>query len=235
MRRKLIALLLASTLAAQEKAPAIVLLGETRSAECALTKDLTVFEVMARGGWQPAADISNVVMVRFTDGALLVMRVDIRKMITTGRMEENLVVRDGDIVFVPKRDEAKDKDIVDVALLAVVAARKLETSQRALIAGYRLLHGAKVEAQVQLAMQLGQMGKGAAAAVPDLLKALALDARVAREAVTALGMIGPAAKDTVPALRELAHSKDEQLRVRAAAALRQIDVGEKGKGRDGRG
>jgi hypothetical protein len=232
-RRSIAAVVLfAAGLAAQqqEKAPVIFLLGATRSAECALTKDLTVFEVMARGGWQPAGDLSIVVLVRFADGVLRVTRVDIRKMITTGRIEENFVVHDGDLLFVQKRDEGKDKDVVDVALLAVVAARKLEASQRALIAGYRLLHGAKVEAQLRLAMQLGQLGKDAAAAVPDLVKALALDARVAREAVTALGMIGPAAKEAVPALRDLAQSKDEQLRVRAAAALRQIEVVEKGNG-----
>ena len=45
---------------------------------------------------------------------------------------------------------------------------------------------------------------------------------VAREAVTALGMIGPAAKDAIPALEKLTDHKDKQIVERAKVALRQI-------------
>ena len=48
------------------------------------------------------------------------------------------------------------------------------------------------------------------------------DMRVVQEAVTALGMIGPAAKDAIPTLKQLAEHADPQIAERAKAALRQM-------------
>ena len=45
---------------------------------------------------------------------------------------------------------------------------------------------------------------------------------VARDAITALGMIGPAAKDAIPTLEKLAEHDDAQIAARAKAALRQV-------------
>ena len=42
------------------------------------------------------------------------------------------------------------------------------------------------------------------------------------EAITAMGMIGPAAKDAIPALEVLAENEDRQIAARAKAALRQV-------------
>ena len=42
------------------------------------------------------------------------------------------------------------------------------------------------------------------------------------EAITALGMIGPAAKDAIPTLEKLTEHDDPQISERAKAALRQV-------------
>ena len=72
-------------------------------------------------------------------------------------------------------------------------------------------------------MELGRHGPQAAVAVPALVKGLEdKSLPVAREAVTALGMIGPSAKDAIPAMEKLVGHEDKQIRERQKAALRQI-------------
>jgi HEAT repeat protein len=67
------------------------------------------------------------------------------------------------------------------------------------------------------ARELGKLQEQAAAAVPDLVRALAdADPFVARDASEALGKIGPAA---VPALRGALHSAEPRVRIRALQAL----------------
>ena len=60
--------------------------------------------------------------------------------------------------------------------------------------------------------------------VPTLVRTLEdpLDLVILREAITALGMIGPAAKDAIPTLEKLAEHHDPQIAERAKAALRQV-------------
>ena len=48
------------------------------------------------------------------------------------------------------------------------------------------------------------------------------DMRVVQEAITALGMIGPAAKDAIPPLEKLTQHDDPQIVERANAALSQV-------------
>ncbi len=68
-------------------------------------------------------------------------------------------------------------------------------------------------------MALGRIGTG----VAELRKALKdKDQAVVREAITALGMIGPAAKDAIPTLEKLAEHADPQIAERAKAALRPV-------------
>lgn len=215
---------LALAAAAQEpETPPITCLGACAVETMPHSEDLTVFEAVSRAKCEEGAELADVVMLRFAAGELLVMRVDVRRMMATGVMKTNFVLRPGDILYLPRRAELKRRNAIDCALLAVAAA-KHDRGRMAQILGYRLVHTAVVEAQQQLAMQLGQIGAEAAPAVPQLLAALAFDALAAREAATALGMIGPAAKAAVPALRALATAKDVQLRARAAAALRQIEA-----------
>ena len=48
------------------------------------------------------------------------------------------------------------------------------------------------------------------------------DVRVVQVAITALGMIGPAAKEAIPTLEKLMEHEDPHIVERAKAALRQI-------------
>ena len=70
---------------------------------------------------------------------------------------------------------------------------------------------------------LGQAGH-ATGAVPYLLEILEGDgdARLLAEVITALGMIGPSAKDAIPTLENLTEHRDPQIAERAKAALRQV-------------
>ena len=45
---------------------------------------------------------------------------------------------------------------------------------------------------------------------------------VVRETITALGMVGPTAKDAIPTLEKLTEHDDPQIAERAKAALRQV-------------
>ena len=72
-------------------------------------------------------------------------------------------------------------------------------------------------------MAMGRFGPQAAPAVNDLLLALwDEDIAVIREVVTALGMIGPEARDALPTLENLVEHEDRQIAARAKAALRRI-------------
>ena len=74
------------------------------------------------------------------------------------------------------------------------------------------------------AMALGRFGAAAAEAVPYLVAAVRRDlgSPTSLEAITTLGMIGPAAKDAIPTLEKLTEHADPQIAERAKAALRQV-------------
>ena len=76
---------------------------------------------------------------------------------------------------------------------------------------------------MQATMALGARTEEAVHAVPALIKVTDdSEAAVVREAITALGMIGPAAKEAIPTLEKLAEHDDRQIAERAKAALRQV-------------
>ena len=71
--------------------------------------------------------------------------------------------------------------------------------------------------------RLGQLQCDAARCGRALLEVLTdPNPYVVREALTALGMIGPAAKEAIPALEKLTNHEDKQIAERAKAALKQI-------------
>ena len=73
------------------------------------------------------------------------------------------------------------------------------------------------------AMMLGRFGADAVGAVPQLIDALDdKNQAVVGQAVVALGMIGPKAKDAVPHLERLATSRDKGIAAMTRAALKQI-------------
>jgi HEAT repeat protein len=55
-----------------------------------------------------------------------------------------------------------------------------------------------------------------------------LELPIVRDAVTALGTMGAAAKTALPALERLRRHRDSDLRARAAVAIRQIEAGGNG-------
>lgn len=73
------------------------------------------------------------------------------------------------------------------------------------------------------AMALGRFGERAAIAATELAQRLTDLPPVAREAATALGMIGPSASAAHPHLVTATASADEQLAARARHALRQLE------------
>jgi len=57
-----------------------------------------------------------------------------------------------------------------------------------------------------------------------LIGALACEPAIAREAATALGTMGAAAKAALPALERLRDRREKDLRARVAVAIRQIEA-----------
>ncbi len=55
----------------------------------------------------------------------------------------------------------------------------------------------------------------------DVVMVASSDGRLLQETVTALGMIGPSAKEAIPTLEALTEHEDRQIVERATAALRQ--------------
>ncbi len=85
------------------------------------------------------------------------------------------------------------------------------------------LHEGDSEARVHAALFLGQLQEIPGIVVPHLLAELPVGhPRLVQEIITALGMIGPAAKDAIPTLEKLTEHDDPQIAERAKAALRQV-------------
>lgn len=117
--------------------------------------------------------------------------------------------------------EAPPFDQPDVAELLVTVAPDDPRVLPALV--FRLARAREAAARLAAAVALGELGEKSRDAVPALVVATAdPSGEVAREAITALGMIGPGAADAILTLQALAGSDDEPMRRRAAAALRQI-------------
>jgi hypothetical protein len=109
--------------------------------------------------------------------------------------------------------------------LARAVVRQAPDAPEATSALAVLIYHFDVDVRLQAAMQMGQTpGSDPATSVAALQLALTDGSvHVRREAVTALGMIGPAAVDALPALQTLATDPDVQIRGRAAAAVHAID------------
>ncbi len=89
--------------------------------------------------------------------------------------------------------------------------------------GYLAAHHYDPRVRSKSALSAGYFGSAGESSVPFLLTALSdVDEIVVHEAITALGMIGPAAKDAIPTLEKLTEHDDPQIAERAKAALRQV-------------
>jgi hypothetical protein len=100
----------------------------------------------------------------------------------------------------------------------------------ALAVAHRLLHDPDIDERMDAAMALGRFGEEAAEARLLLVEALGdQELRVVREVITALGMLGRAGRDGLPALQELTATDDPQIAERAKAAIRLIGRGDPGE------
>jgi HEAT repeat protein len=109
-------------------------------------------------------------------------------------------------------------------------AQLLETPHlERVVAGLRqMVEAREVSVRKEALATLRCLGRGAEAAVPDLLTALRDEDREVRYgAAAALGRIGPAARRSVPALLEALAGKDEHLQAVAADTLGVLKVPEK--------
>jgi len=91
----------------------------------------------------------------------------------------------------------------------------------------RLALHAKVEDLRDEAMNaLGEIGPAAVAAVPHLIRALDKETKLRWRVAFTLGMIGPQAKDALPALRRYQHDKDQTTTLFVGNAITSLSAGE---------
>jgi hypothetical protein len=210
--------------------PAVTVLGEVAVHSVPIVADATMLDVFfaAKVGNKGAKD--SLLVVRCGADGVLVVDVDVLDMLKTGRTTANIQMRDGDLVFVPRRDmvtAAKTPmDVVD-AVVREAAAGHWPAAQRARLAAWRLSSEPDAARRHDFVVEIGKLAADAAVAVPALTKALAGDVAIARDAATALGMLGAAAAPALPELAKGAMSGDVQLRERCKAAMRAIDAAKK--------
>ena len=92
--------------AAQEEQEAdqqhVAFFGQVRQTRLEVGNNTTVLEALSRIEPTDAADLRAVILVR-RDPAPVVVEMDLRRMILTGNTTNNLVLRPGDLLWVPER------------------------------------------------------------------------------------------------------------------------------------
>ncbi len=81
--------------------------------------DETLLGVLFAAGWTPEANLGQVALIRPAPDVPLTVVVDFGEMVRTGSTVENLVLRDGDVVFVPRRNPAPQLEAPPATGLAV--------------------------------------------------------------------------------------------------------------------
>ncbi len=119
----------------------------------------------------------------------------------------------------------KDEDW-GVVQSAAIALGEIGVSEPSVISGLsKALKSKRAHVQMAAAEALGKMSQVAAPAIPNLIAVISdiSAAQVARRnAADTLGAIGPTAKEAIPALKEMAKSRDPLIREAATAALEKI-------------
>lgn len=129
---------------------------------------------------------------------------------------------------IPFRSNRVNREIHRAAARAMEAIAGEDTAI-ALAVAHRLLHDPDIDQRMDAAMALGRFGEAAAETRALLVEALGdQELRVVREVITALGMLGGAGRDGLPALQELTAHDDRQIAERAKAAIRLIGRGNPG-------
>ncbi|MEO6596602.1 MAG: HEAT repeat domain-containing protein [Planctomycetota bacterium] len=199
-------------------------LGDVENARVAVTAESTLLDAFFAAKARRAA-LEHVVLLRFGGEELLALDIDLLTMLKTGVTTGNVLVKAGDVLVIQNKQgwqgARTETAIIDLAL-DLAMRTELPSSSRAQLLGWRLRNGSDVRRRQEVAMELGQLGAEAAPALQSLIAALAGELAVAREAATAIGMIGAGARSAIPALEKLATHADVQLRERARASLVQI-------------
>jgi hypothetical protein len=206
--------------------PAVALLGEVDVHQLALGEVSTVFEAYFAAKPRRTAAIDALLLVRCGEGGVLTLRIDVLKMIKTGDNTANVQLRDGDLLLLSTKVMAaaarSDVELID-AVVREAAVEHWSVSQRARFAAWRLLSEKDAVRRHDLVMNFGKLAADGAVAVPSLAAALGGDVAIARDAATALGLVGAAAAAALPELRKHAEGKDAQLRECCKAAIRTIE------------
>lgn len=198
-------------------------MGEIESAPVSAGEG-TLLEVLSGTKLALTADLAHVVVLRVCgDGPALAVNVDVRAMLTRGDTTHNVALHTGDAVFVPSGRATSDGDrgAIDAAIDALAADG--DEQDRASVLCLRALHAKQAAARVLAVRELCEVDPDHRCVLPTLRDAIAdRDVTVVREAVTALGVLGPRARDAADALRELCDHEDAQVRARAKVALQQV-------------
>jgi len=218
-----------------QEAPPITLLGEVNAATMVCPDDLTLLACVAAAK-TASSDFEHVVLLRGFSPQQLIVAVDIKDMIRTGRTHNNVRVRPGDVLFLPKQPAAgaapwteasalaAARRAVAIALLPAMLTESLPPDARAWMCAQILEYTDDRVLRQQCALALANGGDAA-----RLAAALTGSRAAAREAATALGTMGPRAAAALPALRALSAVDDADLHARVAAAIRQIEGKPAGK------
>lgn len=205
--------------------PAVTVLGEAEVGSLPLGEPMTVFDAFFAAKVRATAHREGLVLVRCAPDGVLTLRIDMMRMIKTGDTKQNVLLRDGDLLFVPNRAMAAKGEIEVVdAMRREAPADALSAAARARLAAWRLLVEKDAPRRQALVEEFGAYAEHAAAVVAPLAAALAGDAAIARDAATALGMVGASAAPALPELRRHAEGKDAQLAARCKAALRAVEA-----------
>jgi hypothetical protein len=221
--RRAAAVLFAGALAAQ--APVFVV-GEAAATTVPCAAYENLLGAIGKADPKPDAALDSVVLLRLRERDSLAVVVDVGAMVRTGRGARNLQLMPGDVIYVPPRHAAAPRptpdELVDAARRALLASA-IADERRAWLQRDMLVHTGDRVARHQAALDLAHSSERELA-VRLLVSALDCDASIAREAATALGTMGAAAKAALPVLERLRDHRDADLRARVAAAIRQIEA-----------
>jgi hypothetical protein len=226
----------------------IVTVGEAKSCGLAVEKadrDKTILYLISSCA-EPTVDACNVLLLRHEKGGFRPIRIDVMNMIRTGDNKDNVRVRPGDVVYFPPKPvhgkiSPATRDAISLTLrtgderatttkntLWTHLENQIRTSKdKALIADAHLLfvqHHSDSHTRCLHAHAVGQLGGHAKGSIAGMISLLdeKEDVRVVREVVTALGMLGPVARDAIPRLQILRKCDDRQIREQARIAVKSI-------------
>ena len=212
--------------AVAQAAPAATVLGPVEQHHVPLVQDATVIDVVVASKPLREADMTAIVVVRCSADGVLCLQINVRNMLLTGKTTDNVQLRDGDLLLFPNaRIVASAKNGLDL-IDSVVRDAKAEhwpSAQRARFAAWRLLSEPDAGRRHDYVSEFGKLAADGAVALAPLTQALGGDVTLARDAATALGMLGAAARPALPELKKHAEGPDAQLAARCKAAMRAIE------------